>query len=302
MIDLITDTACDRGFDVAISTTISGISSALVIVHKTMMSKSMWHRLAVLKLRGCILVGDPLDGQFSPDDLRLFDAFFTASFRQADWLRLNLPTKPCHFVNQRLDKRFPSSSQQSSAFSVGYFGAIENFLYKEVVSDIVDYIDTPTTDTDWMRKLPQYSAHYAVRPIQNDIFKPFGKGYIASKYGAVLIVGRNEPDATYLLPSDYPYFVDESSSDTCMAVLNRARDEFGSSKWLYAINCLRGIDRHASDEKILEQFFYAVADIKKQLSSRKAREAFALWELCKYSILAFLRQCRRIFSAICHKK
>jgi len=267
MATLLTEKVIEIGFDIAIRTEVNDISNSFVIVHKTMMDARYAMQLDSLRSRDCLLIADPVDGKFDVCDFDIYDAIISASFAQIDWLKRVLPGKKCFFVNQRLDCRFPLPAGHLGEFRVGYFGSVDNCAHINEIRRYVDIIETPTHSTLWMQKLLQYSFHYAVRPKVDGVFKPFGKGYIAGLYGAPILVGRNEPDAKFLLPDDYPYWVPYGDPAATLDLIRQARDSFLGERWSYASDVMQKISRLASDSTIKSQFVEMILELVERRKS-----------------------------------
>lgn len=263
MAALVTEGAIERGFDIAVVTEPARVRDALVIVHKTMMGPGTVNMMARLKGRGCTLIADPIDGKFEARDFKIYDAVVSASFAQLEWLRKHVQEKPSYFVNQRLDSRLPQPCESHERFRIGYFGGLENCAHREEIEGMVDLVDTPTKVPDWMNELPKYAAHYAVRPVMNGVFKPFGKGYLAGYYGAPMVVGYKEPDAMFLLPADYPFWVEEARPAETVGMLKHLQSSFRSAEWEYAVGVMKQVSALATDRSIEEQFFNMVSEISR---------------------------------------
>lgn len=262
MATLVTETLIESGFDVSVKSDTSGIRDALVVVHKTMIGPSTVNKMAALKLRNCVLVADPIDGKFSAKDFSIYDAVISASFAQMEWLTKALPGKNSYFVNQRLDQRFPLyTGSEKDTLRIGYFGASENCAHKDSLTGRIDLIETPTDSTRWMNRLLDYSMHYAVRPKNDSIFKPFGKGYIAGRYSCPIIVGYDEPDGIHLLPEDYPFWVDSSDLESISYVIEKAESQFNSDMWRYARDTLENVATLATDQNITHQMSVMISEL-----------------------------------------
>jgi hypothetical protein len=162
------------------------------------------------------------------------DLLIASSRMQEAFFREHFPGIATVYVPHHADLRIPPVGERPARFALGYFGALYNapFMAELVAENLCDFhkADDPA-DTGWMRRLPDYACHYAARSWQGfDGFKPFTKGIIAARCGAVVLVDRN-PEAVAALGADYPFYIDDPSLSGIRSAVAQARATFGSGLW-----------------------------------------------------------------------
>lgn len=197
---------------------------------------------------GSVFLYDPVDELINP---RCFsgriDGVIASSYRQYHAL-LRAANCPIYSILHHVDFRIPRQSQTSDVARVGYFGALGNVFMTQKISGRIDLIEaTQPTDKAWFSNLNQYAFHYCVRRKRekSHSYKPSTKIYLAACVGAAVITTRDESDAEFILPPDYPFLSESRSERTVLEVLEYARVSFGTPIYDRARNqvaSLRGWD------------------------------------------------------------
>jgi hypothetical protein len=230
-----------QGIHVSYTTRLRDIRDGLVVVHKSYLEDSDLKSLHTLRRRGCLVVGDFIDAKISDTVLGSLDGVLASSLKQMDYLK-SRTDKPIFHVTQPVDIRFPDADVPDDRLRLAYFGASQNAQYRQELSHLVDFIETPGESRDWMELMKNYNCHYAVRRRQNfDGFKPFGKGFVAARYGCPIVVSADEDDALAYLGKDYPYFVSDASLPEVEATIARMRDDFGGPRWNQAKRIMESV-------------------------------------------------------------
>ena len=155
---------------------------------------------------------------------------------------------PVYRLLHHVDFRIPRQHQKASSCSIGYFGARGNVFMPSEISQRVDFIDaTLPTDHTWFVRLTDYSCHYCVRRKRekSHSYKPSTKLYLAACVGAAVITTRDESDAGFLLPPDYPFFCNSRSAKSVLELIDYVHESFGTAVFERAKNdvaALRGWD------------------------------------------------------------
>jgi hypothetical protein len=197
---------------------------------------------------GVVFLYDPVDELINP---RYFsgriDGVIASSYHQYHAL-LRAARCPVYSMLHHVDFRIPRQRQTINRARVGYFGAFGNVFMTPEISERVDIIEaTQPADSRWFSRLDQYAFHYCVRRKRekSHSYKPSTKIYLAACVGAAVIITRDESDAEFILPPDYPFFSDSRSEKSVLELLEYARVSFGTPIYERARNqvaFLRGWD------------------------------------------------------------
>jgi hypothetical protein len=197
---------------------------------------------------GVVFLYDPVDELINP---RCFsgrvDGVIASSYHQYHAL-LRAAHCPVYSMLHHVDFRIPRQRQTAQRARVGYFGAFGNVFITPKISERVDIIEaTQPTDRAWFSDLSQYAFHYCVRRKRekSHSYKPSTKIYLAACVGAAVITTRDESDAEFILPPDYPFFSESRSEKSVLELLEYARVSFGTPIYERARNqvaSLRGWD------------------------------------------------------------
>jgi len=87
-----------------------------------------------------------------------------------------------------------------------------------------------------------------------DRHKPFLKGFTAALAGANILLARDETEAAFWLPDDYPYWIEaHPSEDAILAGLEYARETFRGEQWREALTMMRELSARTADSVIVSQ-------------------------------------------------
>lgn len=216
-----------------------------------------------IKDRNLFVAADFVDDKLRKELLKYIDILIASSIKQYIYYKTYYPDKLIFRIDHLVDRRLPSIKVLNEA-KVGYFGELINALHSEGISDLVDIylVNTKVPDSSWLEDLKKYNVHYSVRKKQSyDGYKPFLKGFTAAHCDSVLMVARDESDAAFCLPPNYPYFSDTKELNDVRAVLLRIIDGFNSKEWGYAKECMENLKAQSSDKTITDQFKILLMDI-----------------------------------------
>ncbi len=231
--------------------------NSLVIVSKQMIDRLNCSDLIKLRRKNVAIAADPVDGKIAPEKIPLFDFIVAASLGAYRHLCESSSGPPVFLLTHHADTRIGRFSLPNDRARIGYFGLLGNTMGTNQLDNIVDYnpIDTTVQNTRWINLLAQYNAHFALRQARNiDGFKPFTKGFVAAKCGAIIICERNVGDNSYYLGDDYPYYVPSTEIDEVERFLLEVRGSFGTPTWMHALEIMESVRRRSSEDWIAREF------------------------------------------------
>ena len=261
--DIIRQSGVLRGADIYVSQA-GMFRDSVLVLNKNAMETVCAEQLNQLRKFGNVLIADPLDGSFEPEFLSLFDAVLVASYTQlsryTQWLHI-----PVAYVGHHVDTRIGEVHTPQASLCMGYFGELVHAKFIDELAGHVRFVATDTRksqDTSWMAQLAKANAHYCIRPKGPEtIFKPFTKGFIASRCGAPVLLDAADSEARYFLPQDYPYFTSAHSATEVKEAILRMADDFGSSVWRAAVDMMRQMSQQCSKANIARQFHQVITTV-----------------------------------------
>jgi len=211
-----------------------------------------------------LLLIDPVDSKLDGNMVDIADRVVASSLSQARYLRerLGLGHKS-YLVPHHVDMRLPGGTCRQDKFSLAYIGAPGNGLLvrslaRERVLDLIP-AQNPR-QTGWMARVSDYNCHYLLRRRRTyDGFKPFTKGYMAARHGAVVIASRSDAEAILHLGPDYPFLFDIGSEADIRAAIGKASDSFNSEPWSFALKKMENIKKLFSIENVISCFVRAIS-------------------------------------------
>ncbi len=256
-----------NGLEVEFASDLSGHNS-IQILNKYAIEHFSTEELAESKKRNNRLIADPLDGVFENPHLELFDGVIAASLLQRDYYLSSLCI-PVAYVGHHVDQRisFLPQPPSRSAFSIAYFGEITNARFTEALYGRVIFHSVDTTraeSTDWMARLNDYPAHYAIRaPITEKLFKPFTKGFIAAHCLAPVLIDEVDEEARRFLHDTYPYFTRTESPEDIRTTIDRMAADFEakSPDWISALESMRRVRAQSDPRLIVSQLYAAISPL-----------------------------------------
>jgi hypothetical protein len=236
----------------------------VVVVTKWALKELSAAEIAALAARNVAVIGSWDDMLPDPEKVAATDATMALSHRQTLDMRRLYPDRPAYFVTHHVNPQVPPIEPPADRLRTGYFGHLPNTVRPPSLAGMVELVDIPTSvvDTAWLAALPRFNAHWILRrrkPI--DGWKPFLKGFLAARCGAVPVVARDEEDALFYLGDDYPFFVrglSEAELETDMAEMAAA---FGGPEWRHARAIMDQVAARSTDDLVCAEFHAMIEDI-----------------------------------------
>lgn len=211
-----------------------------------------------LKKDGNKLIFDIVDGVL-PDYTRDFVDTIVAASQSAyleymrDYPDIRI-VKVDHHVDPRVRRLKP---QKTNKIKIGYFGEPTNTIISPKISKYVDFvhIDTSKQEVDWLKKVPLYNMHYAVRAkTPAGRHKPFLKGFTAAYCDSNIIIQRSNAEAVYWLGDDYPYLFDDPVDESnIIEHILYAMKSYNSADWHRGLDAMARLRNNVSDITISKQ-------------------------------------------------
>ena len=213
------------------------VRGSVAIIHKTVLLPPYGDALPRLQAAGCRLLLDFLDRAVRPSLAKQGDGFIACSGPQAEHLARHFPGKPVVELPHHADLDVAYATTRPDGWRCGYFGDPQNAEHLDalVAAGLVTASATPIHNgNQWREALSRFNIHYAVRRrgLPHARFKPFTKGMLAARVGAVALVGANDEEALRLLGADYPFTVPSHIGPRRMvAALETLKEGFGDARW-----------------------------------------------------------------------
>lgn len=242
------------GVQASVSVSPDAVSNAVVVLNKSFLAVSAADQLSDLRARSNAVLADFVDMQPSPDLCQAVDGFLASSYRQERFLKTTYPDKPTFRVLHHADIRIRADCAAATTSGVGYFGQPYNGLHLErlAAESLCDFVYAGTVDhTGWMDRLADYAFHYAVRASQPfDGFKPFTKGAVAARCGAVILASSDEEEAVLQLGEEYPFLLASTAFEDVRDAVIRIRDSHGGPEWQAAQAAMLKVRQRSSPKRI----------------------------------------------------
>jgi len=216
------------------------LRNMLAIIHKTVLLPPYRDTLTRLHQDGCRLLVDFLDTMVRPVLARHADAFIACSRPQAEHLRQDYPDRPVVELPHHADLDVAYAAAPFDTWRCGYFGDPRNAAQLDalVTAGLVTAWATPVrNENGWREALADCNLHYAVRRggLPEERFKPFTKGMLAARVGAVAVISAEDEEALRLLGPDYPFVMPAGIGPRKMvAQMQRLKESFGDARWALA--------------------------------------------------------------------
>jgi hypothetical protein len=143
-----------------------------------------------------------------------------------------------------------------------------NAFVTPIIKNKVDFIQVHTSrqNASWLKRLPRYNMHYAIRQIhQKDFHTPFLKGFTAAHCNSNILVQDSQKEAVKWLGLDYPYLLKgEVTEAKVLESLEYIKKSFGSAEWKKALERMKDIKYKTSHKTIgvqLQELFNEVKHI-----------------------------------------
>jgi hypothetical protein len=248
--------------DVQAATDDHEVSDAVVILNKSFLAAASPRQIQGLRARGNVVLADFVDLRPRRSLCGVVDGFLASSHTQERFLRRAYPDKPTFMIPHHADPRIEAGCAEGAAPRVGYFGHLDNarHIKRLAAEGLCDkfFVRLPE-DTHWISRLSDYGVHYAVRRRKLfEGFKPFTKGAVAARCGAVVLADRDE-ETIASLGEDYPFFVESTAYEDVCAAIARVRESHGGPDWRAAQDALRRLDQQCSPEAIAQGLLGAMS-------------------------------------------
>ena len=213
-------------------------------------------QIKYLKDNNLFVAADYVDGQCRPELHPYIDVYLASSIKSYIDYKRKFQDKHVFRLDHIVDPRLKSNTNKN--LKIGYFGELYNAKFKDQLKNEIDFVPVYTFEKgydDWFEFLTEYSVHYSVREEKPwDGYKPFLKGFTAAHCNAVLLTNRDESDAKYFLPPDYPYFV-EKDLDSIKKAIENLQSNWGGEKHRYAKHCMNELKNASSNKMIRRQWY-----------------------------------------------
>ena len=230
-------------------------SDSLVFMTKGYCMRAKRSDLEKIKIRHNKLFADILDLPMKNFSIEYFDGLITSSLSQHQFVAKTFPKMRAFYIPHHVDLRIPPYETNPAGFRCAYFGDPDNALLPVNSSGAITVIPATTAyDFRWIRRLPDFNCHYAIRGDRaSDCFKPFTKGFIAAHVGAAIVVDKADNEAAMHLGDDYPLAFDVRTIADSLECLGTAAAIFGSSEWQVAMSRMNRMREQFSLKKVLGQ-------------------------------------------------
>lgn len=259
--DLVAEHDPDR-FAVRLTSDAETVRDALVVLAKGALQTLSAGEIARLRSRNVAVVGAWDDVPPDPAKLAATDASMTLSHRSTLDIARAWPGTPAFHVTHHVNRRIRPSTPPADRLRAGYFGELTNTVLPDALAGLVELvgINTSKVETSWIDRLPEFNAHWIVRRRRTfDGAKPFLKGFLAARCGAVVICGRDDEDALAYLGDDYPFFVRSLDAAELEADMVGIAAAFGGPEWRLAQAIMQQVAARSTDAVVAAEFRAMVA-------------------------------------------
>jgi hypothetical protein len=236
---------------------------SILVLNKNTLLHCTQEQIATLRQHGNVVMADPVDGKVDESILVACSVLLAASRAQFAAFQQRFPDKRIAYVGHHVDLRIGEITPPADRLRFAYFGELVNAARAGSLGDAVTFILTDTSqahDSEWMKNLRHYNAHYALRAHQGiDGFKPFTKGFLAAHCASPVLADMRDEEARCFLPESYSYFADKSSMQSVIAATERMRAGFAGPEWLEALATMRQVKEASSRAAVTAQLHAALA-------------------------------------------
>ncbi len=245
-------------YDVTLRSDIQGVRDQVVIVNRGAIEFNKRAHLHELRDRNIASISDFLDVPIKAKTAAAFDAHMTLCLPQAVELNRLYPSTPSFHVTHHVNPDVPECVPPSDRLRTGYFGRLGNTSRPETLEEmieLVNVVDSSFTAENWARQAPLYNCHWIVRQ-KDDLqdWKPFLKGFVAARCGAVVIVTRDDMNAIHYLGDDYPFYADSLAPEDLEWAWARVASQFGGKEWRKAQAIMRQVQARSSRGQVMLEF------------------------------------------------
>jgi hypothetical protein len=238
------------------------VRDAVVVLTKGAMMTLPPEAIARVAQRNVAVIGAWDDMRPEPEKARLVDAHLTLSHRQTiDFARL-FPATPAFHVTHHVNRLVGAMTPPRDRLRTGYFGDLENTVRPAALAGLVELVGIDTRDVSrpggvdgWIAALRDYNCHWIVRRARPwDGWKPFLKGFVAARCGAIAITTPDDGDAPYYLGDDWPFYARSLAAADLEMALVAAAAAFGGPEWRRAEEIMAGVAARSTDARVLAEF------------------------------------------------
>lgn len=245
-------------YDVTLRSDIQGVRDQVVIANRGAIEFNKRDHLHDLRNRNIASISDFLDMPIKAKTAAAFDAHMTLCLPQTVELNRLYPSTPSFHVTHHVNPDVPECVPPSDRLRTGYFGRLGNTSRPdslEEMIELVNVVDSSFTAQDWARQAPLFNCHWIVRQ-KDDLqeWKPFLKGFVAARCGAVVIVTRDDMNAMHYLGDDYPFYADSLAPEDLEWAWVKAASEFGGKEWRMAQAIMRQVQARSSRRQVMVEF------------------------------------------------
>jgi len=257
-------TAYPETYDVRFTEDAADLRDAVVVLTKGAMATLDPDAIAALGRRNIATIGCWDDILPDPEKARIVDAHMTLAHRQTLALNRLFPETPAFLVTHHVNSQVPRGTPPEDRLRTGYFGDLENTVRPETLAGMIEFvgIDTRDVNDNWLTALPHYNCHWIVRRKRPwDGWKPFLKGFVAARCGAVVVVTADDGDAPYYLGDDYPFYARSlAPPDLEMAMVGLAA-AFAGPDWRRARDIMAQVAARSTDAQVCAEFRVMVDEV-----------------------------------------
>ena len=249
-------------FDVSYVSDASALRDRVVIATSLALAQHGPAALRELRARNIALVGEWLDGLVRPEKAAILDAHMTFSLRQAIDMNRLYPGTPAFPVTHHVNTRIAPSTAPQARLRTGYFGDLRNTTLPESLQGAVSLVDTKSAGENWFEMLRDYNCHWILRQRRPGFgWKPFLKGFVAARVGAVVLVTRDDENAAHYLGDDYPFYAESLDAADLEMAWARMAGAFGGPDWRMAQDIMRQVAVRSSDAQVAAEFRAMIDEI-----------------------------------------
>ena len=232
------------------------IKNSVVIVNKncTYNLSTLIKPLDILHEQNQKVYLDIIDKKIDPGLLVRINCVITSSLKQEICINRHYPTlKTQHIIHPTDEKSGHVDNNHLTEAKICYWGGFHN-THLDMLG--VNYLNAEKNQsTEEVREfLNNHNVHLGAR-VKNrwDGFKPFTKGFIASKCNSIIITSSNDSDARYYLGDDYPFYTKDTTRESCEDMVKYVIDSYDSDKWKSALKIMNRLRKITSDKIIATQ-------------------------------------------------
>jgi hypothetical protein len=246
-------------YEVGFTEDAGAVQGAVVVLTKGALATQSPEALAGLARRNITAIGCWDDIRPDPEKARVVDAHMTLSHRQTLELNQLYPGTPAFLVTHHVNPEVPRATPPADRLRTGYFGDIDNTVRPASLAGMVELVGIDTRNVDegssWLQRLPDYNCHWIVRRARPwDGWKPFLKGFVAARCGAVVVTTADDGDAAHYLGDDYPFYARSLAPEDLEMAMAELAAGFGGLDWQRARDIMTQVAARSTDAQVCTEF------------------------------------------------